>query len=425
MRHSVPLLAAAIYLILPADIGILRQPMAGPLRVIAAHETLQSSPAEASTRLLDPKRFGNCVWDGAHDVTLCIQAAVNAAGDKAAILRLPPGIWPLGQHVNLPANVTLIGERGQTILGPFSTNKSNPVLINGMNIVNVLIKNIVFDGGGDKFSNPSPLVVITRAQNVIFDNIIVQNTRGAGIFLQGGINNSGVRKSRFVHVGNYWKTTRNRADRLQALVFCCGIGNSGNFAEDNYFEDVGLDALQFSEQSRFTAVDNVFNLENNQHALINSPDFAAAIFPMDSVDSIITGNTISGAQGCGIDAPAFQRSTISRNKISNSQACGIGLFEGYDHRTQTSGISILGNTITNNVHWKASPFRGGITIAGGTPDHIKISRNIISDTQQIKTQSFGIQVISGTKVSDLKIDRSNKIIGNDDAMFDNANFSDP
>jgi hypothetical protein len=378
----------------------------------------------ASNKSLNAESFGNCSWNGSDDVSPCVQAAVDAAAKSAKAVHLPSGILLLSHPINLRSNVTLVGEPNRTVLKPTLVNNSKPVLLLGTNLAHVFVENLTFDGGGEDFQNANLLIDIAGSEDVVFKGVTVQNSRGAGAALHDGITQSGIRDSHFMHLGNYWKTTRNRADRLQGLVFCCGIGNSGNFAIGNYFEDIGLDALQFSEQSNFMAADNKFKLENNQHSLVQSGDFPAAIFPMNSVDSAILRNTISGAQGCGIDAPALRRSLISMNKVSDSHACGIGLFEGYDKSTQTSNIILTDNIIQNNVHWKESPFKGGITIAAGAPSQITISRNTVTDTQTEKTQIFGIEVVAGTKVSDLKIDKTNMLTGNALATLDHANFND-
>jgi hypothetical protein len=377
----------------------------------------------ASPTYLDPQQFGNCHWDGTHDVAPCIQAAINAGVTK--VVRLPPGVWLIGQSLNVPANTALQGEANRTVLRPTTTNGTDPILLRIVDSADILVEDLIFDGGGQDFGNPNPVIGVTHSEGVVFDRISVENTRGRGIVIHDGVTRSGVRNSRLIHVGNHWKTTADQTDRIQGLVFCCGEGNEDNFAIGNYFEDIGLDALQFSNQFRFVAADNTFKLENNQHASVKSADFPAAIFPMYSTNSIIVHNSISGAQGCGIDAPGLQQSVISTNSISDSQSCGVGLFLGYDKVTQASGVLVIGNVINNNVRWKNSPFKGGVTIAGGAPSNITISGNTISNVQGNRSQLFGVQVLRNTQVTGLTIDRNNELSGNAIAPFDDAHFSEP
>jgi parallel beta-helix repeat protein len=265
------------------------------------------------------------------------------------------------------------------------------------------------------------LIKVNTGNHVVFDGITVRNTRGIGAVLQANTKNSGVRKSQFVNVGNHWKTTLQRLDRIQGLVFCCGNDNSGNFAIGNRFEDIGLDALQIGNQRDFVATNNVFDLENGQLLRVKSSDYPAGIFLQYSSNVTISRNVIRGAQGNGIDAPALQRSRIANNTVIDSGCAGIGLFQGYDKKTQSMGISVVDNIITNNVHWAHCTFKGGITISEGAPRDIVISGNVVTDTQFNKTQLFGVQV--RTRVLNLEIDHSNKLAGNRDADLDGASYS--
>jgi hypothetical protein len=383
----------------------------------------QLQPESSGDAGFDPRQYGSCLWDGRHDVTPCLQAAVESAAKDGGRVQLPAGTWPLGTALMLRDKVTLAGANSATTLLPTKTNTSDPVLVKGFGINGASIEHVTFDGGGQDFGNAHALIVITHANDIVIDNITVQNVRGPGLVLQGGITRSVVRNSHFEHIGNHWRTTRKPADRLQAVIFCCGTGNAHNSATGNYFEDIGLDSLQFSDQSYFTASRNTFNLENGEHALMAAPDFPAAIFPMNSIDSVITDNTINGAQGCGIDAPGLRQTGISGNRISNCQACGIGLFLGYDKTTNASDVTITGNTITDNVRWKESPFKGGITIASGSPHDIVITHNVVGNTTALKTQRFGVQVVGNTVVTALSVDSSNELGGNADAPISPADTS--
>jgi hypothetical protein len=376
---------------------------------------VHASSAEVSDNVIDAQNFGKCVWDGAHDVAPCFQAAIDSASLNGRTVRLPHGTWPLGKALVLAANVTIVE--------PLAGNVSNPILLEGnVNAINVLVKKVIFDGGGTDFPNPRPIIKITNGKSVVLDGITVRNTRGIGAILQGNTSKSGVRNSQFVNVGNHWKTTLQRADRIQGLVFCCGRANRGNFAIGNRFEDIGLDALQISDQSNFVAKNNTFDLANDQRLRVKSPDYPAAIFTTNSSKVRIVRNVIHGAQGNGIDSPGLQHSEIEKNIVTDSGCAGIGLFQGYDKKTQTMDITVADNKIINNGHWPNCVFKGGITISGGgTPSNISIASNIVTDTQVKKTQSYGVQV--RTRVLNLKIGPSNKLYGNRDADVDGASVS--
>ncbi|MGC4106925.1 MAG: glycosyl hydrolase family 28-related protein [Thermomicrobiales bacterium] len=50
------------------------------------------------------RNFGACVWDGAHDVAPCIQAAIDAASAAGgAIVHLPAGRWPIASPLTIGA----------------------------------------------------------------------------------------------------------------------------------------------------------------------------------------------------------------------------------------------------------------------------------------------------------------------------------
>jgi hypothetical protein len=355
--------------------------------------------------------YGNCVWDGRHDVGPCIQQAVEQAAKSGGTVEIPHGIWLIGEAIQMASNVNLRGGADGATLSPTADNNSNPVLLRAVNFKHIAIENLTFNGGGADFSNGNPIIAATSGQNIVFDHLIVQNAHGIGLLVQGGVSQSGISNSHFNNIGNHWKSTLNAKDRAQAVVFCCGQGNANNFAQNNHFSDIGLDALQFSNQDGFSAASNFFELENGEHRLIRAPDFPSAIFPMYSTNSEITGNSIHGAQGCGIDAPGLSHSSITNNTISASSACGIGLFLGYDKKTQTEYVKLSNNTVTNNVTWNDSPFKGGVTIRGGEPHAIDLEGNTIANTQNKRTQVFAIQVTSDTRLTDLVIGENNKLGG--------------
>jgi hypothetical protein len=360
------------------------------------------------------------------DVSGIIQAAVDAAGNTAAVVKLPAGTWPLAKAIVLRSNIALEGDARGTILAPARVNASAPLLLQfPVGTTNVLVTNLVFEGGGIDFDNRNPLITATACTRIEFDGVTVRNSRGIGLLLQGGMKSSGVRNSRFVNLGNHWKTTLNKADRIQGLVFCCGDGNSNNFATGNHFTDIGLDALQIGDQFRFYAASNVFELANNQFDTVPAPDYPAGIFILHSAKVEIMRNLIHNAAGNGIDAPGLQESLLSNNVVSGCGGCGIGLFLGYDGIRQTKRVAVVGNTILDNVQWKLSSFVGGITIAGGKPDDIFISNNTVTDTRSHKTQAYGIQVREQTQVSGLTIDRQNRLGGNRVAALAGAEYATP
>lgn len=349
----------------------------------------------------------DCSWQLTADLQPCIQAAIQKASVDSGTVLIPKGTWHLGKPLVLASSVTLMGETRDTTLMPTSDNVSKPVLLYGNNVNHAVVTRITFDGGGKDFANTNPVVEFTKSENLEINAITLQHSRGRGLVLHDGVNNSKVENSEFIDLGNHWKTTHERPDRLQGVAFCCG-DNSNNEADDNVFRDIGLDALQISNQTDFKVLRNKFDLENHQRDLVRSADYAAAIFSTYSSGGLIQGNTINGAQGNGMDLPAIQSSVIENNTIRNCGAAGIGLFRGYDKPTVPMHIKIRDNVVVDNVQWgKPSVFKGGITISGGAAEDISIEHNTVSDDQGVKTQDYAVMIRDGTHVENLELKNNN------------------
>jgi hypothetical protein len=284
---------------------------------------------------------------------------------------------------------------------------------------NMLVHGLWFDGGGKDLPNAANVIEGYHVSNVTFDNIAVRHSRGMAILMSSDIVHSTVSNSSFEDLGNHWKTTHLAKDRVQGVVFCCGTGNHGNTATNNQFSDIGLDALQFSEQSDATIKGNHFALENGERGIVAAPDYPAAIFIMRIERGTISDNVIRGAQGNGIDALALTDTTISHNIAARCGAAGICLFDSFtygDHKVNTDHVMVSGNTLTNNGQWAATPHPGGITL-GGTATNVTLTDNVVGDTQPDKTQKYGVYGHTGAILSSLIIDRSNRLGGNAVSVF--------
>lgn len=294
----------------------------------------------------DATAFGACVWDGAHDVAPCVQAASTAAFVTGAEVDLPCGTLPMASSLTNTAGAFVLRGRGAcTVLKVMVGNVSSPYLLNFANVSNITVSDLVLDGGGQSIAQVNPATQLFNTSNVTFDRVTWQNISGIG--LNGsGANNTIITNSRFIHVGNRWKTTLVQNDRYQAVSLCCGTSTLGlnNKITGSYFEDIGLDAISSGSQTGLVVANNIFNMANNQIALLSSATYGGAIFPLNSVNATITGNIITGAQGNAIDAPGIRSSTISGNIVSGSGGSGIALFQGYDLVTFTGAIA--GTTLT-------------------------------------------------------------------------------
>jgi hypothetical protein len=361
----------------------------------------------------------NCDWKKADtDVQPCLQAAADESGGTRQSVEVPAGTWRLGKALVLASNVTLSGAAdGATILKPTPDNSSDPVLLSATGVQHVTVEHITFEGGGAAFANSSPVLKFTTATAVRLNDIRVLHTSGLGLVMQGGMRNSGVERSEFKDIGNLWRTTGRRGDRRQGLVFCCGE-NVDNFALDNLFEDIGLDALQVSNQVHFRAERNVFHLDNGQRERLKSADYPAGLFITYTSNSVFVGNRIFGAAGNGVDAPGVRSSVFADNEIRGCGAAGIGLFIGYDKMTEVRDIQITNNVLMDNNRWQGgSPFRGGVTIAGGHAEGITLENNTIGNEGPDSSQEFGVMITETATVKNLKITPDNRFSRNRRAPF--------
>lgn len=386
----------------------------GPPRSTPSH-----APADPAVETLDIRDFGaRC--DGNTDDYAAIAAALAHAGNHAGgVVSFPPSSKPcmVSHALKVPDNVTLRAAAGTVTVKATSDNMSSPMLLAVGN--NVRVDGLSFDGGGGDHPNAANVIQGYKVSNVVFDSIAVRHTRGIGLLMSSNIVNSTVHNSIFEDLGNHWKASHEAKDRIQGVVFCCGTGNRGNAATNNQFSDIGLDALQFSDQSEIAVMGNRFNLENGQHAMMAAPDFPAAIFPFHIDRAMITDNVIAGAQGNCIDAPGLTNATISRNTLTGCGSAGIGLFDSHTYPgpiATTDHVMVSNNTITNNGRWEKDRPTGGVTF-GGKVTNVSLVGNTVTDMQLVKTQMYAVYGVVGSTLTGLSIDSSNRIDGNAKSAF--------
>lgn len=380
------------------------------------------------------RNTGACTWDGVADVSPCIQAAITAAvAAGGAEVALPAGTLPIKTSLTATGPFMLRGTGVGTILKPTSDNvNASSVLLMALGSgITATISDLVFDGGSESGTQTNPLTQLFHTTNVVFRNVTWRNAAGIGL------NGSGANGTQIINpvvskVGNRWKTTLSASDRHAGLSFCCGDGTTIGFdtvITGGHFSDIGLDAINLGTTTRTVIANNVFYLENNQRALMTLTNYPAAVYGVNEKYLTISGNTINQAQGNGIDLPGVQFASISGNAITLSGQAGIGLFLGVDLSTQVTDVAIVGNAISNNKQWTASPWTGAISIGGpsggpqGSPDRVTIAANNLVDTQGSPTQPYGVQITAGATPTNLLISTSNNVTGNATAQFLNANWA--
>lgn len=321
--------------------------------------------AESSSPGATPKNsirdFG-AKCDGVTDDYAAITAALSrSAGAAGAVVFFPGSPKPctISQALKVPANVTLQAQPGSVTITSSAGSTSNPLLMSLSS--GDAVSGLSFDGGGSANSNDAAVILGTQISGVVLDHISVRHSRGIGVMFSHGVTNTVVKNSSFSDLGNYWKVTHNVKDRIQGVVFCCGDGNSKNTASNNDFTDIGLDALQFSEQKDTVIAGNHFRLENDERIGVPAPDYPAALFLKHINGATIADNQILGAQGNCIDAPAMINAVVTRNELQGCGAVGIGLFDGKGYGPgdrPPANVQVYGNKISNVGLWsKAGPAR--------------------------------------------------------------------
>lgn len=128
--------------------------------------------------------FESNLWSGHQDVGPAIQAAINDVSQAGGgIVEIPAGVWDIGAPIQLASNVELVGVGKGATLMPTASDNGSVLLLNGYNVHDDLIQNITFDGGGSNFANPNPVIEITIGDNIVFNDITVENSRGIAVLI--------------------------------------------------------------------------------------------------------------------------------------------------------------------------------------------------------------------------------------------------
>jgi hypothetical protein len=338
----------------------------------------------------------------------------------------------LGAPLVLQSGETLYAKPGTVVIAPVSPypdSKHGAVLATIHDVSNVTIRGLIFDGNIGQVGTSSNLIVVNSADHILFDRIAVRNARGISIMFTGGakgIRYSGVTNSNFTNTGTYYMISGdNKADRKQAVAFCCGKqdsngnwNNEHNFARSNIWGYNGFDNLSIGQQSWFTVSGNSFGGTHN----------GGNLYCSHNNHLIIEKNTLKGAAGNGIDCFINDDVTITGNESEMNGAAGIqadgtqcGLIA--NNKTLNNFQSVLPSWPADHPGTKASQHRGGITIGGGLSSdtqgtaNITISKNISGDTQPRPTQAYGIMVVARASVNNLRVTPDNTLSGNTQGSY--------
>jgi hypothetical protein len=381
--------------------------------------------AQAAGLVCDGKSDNAPILDALHDRTVR-QAGLTVIFPSATLPCLS------SRPLVATSRTTYSASPGTFTLKPTLDTKANPLLFLASNVTEVRVVGLVFDGDGDRTFGSNNLIVVFRSNHVVFNSISVRNAAGTGIVFSSGVSESGVRNSSVASVGSRWKITGLKDDQRQGVAFCCGSDNVNNFVVDSRFKDVGLDAISFSDQVGFRAIGNrLFDIggalggvvgaelqrKTSDHGLIGG----AAIYGASSVDTQVADNVADGAGGNGIDLYRVSNATIIGNRTVRSGGNGIAFAAG-------TNATIANNVSCDNNQARLSTVsapQAGVFLTGGLHGDppvtdVVISGNTIADDQPVKTQNYGIQFQAGSRVSNIQINRNNRIFGNALAKYGEA-----
>ena len=355
------------------------------------------------------------VCDGSTDngpVVSTLNARLALAGaSKTAYF--PPAALPCLTSVALspPSGSTLRANLGTVTIKPTAASTANPVLFGVSGVAGVLVDGLTFDGALGMITNSNNVLLSYNSNRVVFDRVTIQNTRGIGLLFSnpatgGATTNSGIRRSFVTNAGNYWKTSGATSDQQQGVAFCCGVlgSNTGNFANDNFFSNTGLDALSVATQTDFQANDNRFRSVGGQYS-----NGGAAIYASNVDGLVLVGNDVDATFGNGLDLYSLSHFAVTGNKVRQAGGTGVSVASG------TLGV-VTGNLSTDSNQGNTSSLNSGLSMAGAN-DRVTWAGNTSTDDQATKTQEYGFQGLAGSTCTNCTIDGSNTLDGNAVANF--------
>lgn len=328
-----------------------------------------------------PVRTGNPVnlldyadRNTAADQTASVQEALDAA--EGGALYVPEGTWWFGSSANIPSNTEIIAEPG-AIFKPLPTVGYFGLLtINGK--TNVSIRGLTIDG--NVANADIAAFFVYDSSNILIEGCTVQNTRGFALSASTNIVNLRVNGCRFYRTGN---PGDDDADTITLWFSEDVAGNSRNvFVTNNIFDSIGLNCMSFKDFEDVLITGNRLKIGNDGFLYVEPG--ASKRFRIIGNHSEATGLNLPPYSN-GLDLNNLSGAVIEGNILHKNGGCGIGLFN-------CSDIIVEGNICQNNHQDAASVFSAGIWIRNNeeTSSNIVLDNNICNDTQDSKTQGYGL-----------------------------------
>lgn len=294
--------------------------------------------------------------DSETNASPALQKAIDFASKLRLPLVLPDRAFTLHKALAIPSQFHLIGSHNTELIAS-PMNKGKTLLLTINNTEDVIIERIRFNGNKDALEGFTNVVIVYKSSQVRFEDCHFFDTRGIALLFSTAISHSGVINSSFYDCGTVNRKTGNRADRRQAIAFCCGEmeDNLNNYVIQSRFHNVGLDCISLSSQKWGRILNNTF-ISND----------AGTIYLTRCDGVIVHGNIIAnGPQGGNaVDTINNQNLIISNNLVSDAGASGV-LVAG-----EESKVIVNGNIIRNHNNNQATQHRGAFTMDTHKGTHI-------------------------------------------------------
>jgi hypothetical protein len=377
------------------------------------------------------------VGDGATDVTLGIQAALDTGKD--VFVPVASSYYKLTAALTMSSNQRLFGEGARSILRQTTAN-ANVVTISGKTDAVVDGLQIYAVGSKSSETNGEGVSIIASSSRCAVRNCLITNHRGNGVGVTDSNENivegNWFTASPVADTDNHtqvgsdisfqYASSRNIA-RGNICVSGQGTGirvitvDSGDVADDNVIVGnvvrntrmYGIIAYRLnaadSVLNTIIANNNVVNVSGAVEHASSGAIFGAGIYIQGSEGAVVDGNTVQNTHSAaktflqtlapgGIGAVNVSRVTITNNRV---RTCGM---EGITVRDpnalgDSEGYAVVANNDVSDVTRSGIEIkeRGRVTISNNTVDGVTREGIYIQNTT---TKRAGISVI-GNQVSNV------------------------
>ena len=449
----------------------------GALSMVVVLLCLAACPAmgQEADAELNVKRFG-ARGDGVADDTAAIQTAIDSLPAGGGRVVVPHGTY-LVKTIRIKGGTTLVGSgRGTVLLGAGAVLNATG---RGVRIADLVVDgNKGADAGGMGLLSDASDLVVERVvfqniketavviskpdppcRNLRFSDIVIRDTLGSGIVINGGSDISidrvqildvgshsehgGIRVVYRSNVSNLSITNSNISGSAGANIFLgdasdVRIENNRIFGSSRVGGADGGSGSGSGIQANLAYAEKMQGLIIRGNVIEKSGGYGICTSGVNEIlivgnrikegtdpsirilngctNWVISGNTITDVHSLGMCASALPsepayNGTISGNVFANCMMTAIVISGG-------QSVSITGNMVVNNGKGLSPEARGtrenvqledwaGITVSGR---HVVVTGNRVGNTDGNATQTYGVMEVS-------KAD-SNLIYGND--LSDNA-----